>query len=189
MSGSPDQGNSPSCEHAGIIGRRTRLRLHCPHIRQTPEPRYGKSLMCKFASRTPEACRLSIPLRHFASSALGPFARARPAPGGSRRRAPLTRALSWFGTTGVELLESPGAAFDADPKTDAGKRTVAVPPHVLPFLQEHMSRWAGPDRVFVGRDGRAMRGDAIRQAFTRARRKVGMPGFRFMKRKRDAAGP
>jgi hypothetical protein len=89
----------------------------------------------------------------------------------------------------VELLESPGAAFDADPKTDAGKRTVAVPPHVLPFLQEHMSRWAGPDRVFVGRDGRAMRGDAIRQAFTRARRKVGMPGFRFMKRKRDAAGP
>jgi integrase len=30
----------------------------------------------------------------------------------------------------VELLESPGAAFDADPKTDAGRRTVAVPPHV-----------------------------------------------------------
>lgn len=79
----------------------------------------------------------------------------------------------------VELLESPGAAFDADPKTDAGKRTVAVPPHVLPFLQEHMSKWAGPDRVFVGRDGQPVRGDAIRQAFTRARRKVGMPGFRF----------
>jgi hypothetical protein len=33
--------------------------------------------------------------------------------------------------------------------------------------------------VFIGRDGRPMRGDAIRQAFTRARRKVGMPGFRF----------
>lgn len=79
----------------------------------------------------------------------------------------------------VELLESPGAAFDADPKTDAGKRTVAVPPHVLPFLQAHMSEWAGPERVFVGRDGEPMRGDAIRQAFTRARRKVGMPGFRF----------
>jgi len=34
-------------------------------------------------------------------------------------------------------------------------------------------------RVFVGRDGQPMRGDAIRLVFTRARRKVGMPGFRF----------
>ena len=78
----------------------------------------------------------------------------------------------------VELLAT-GAAFDADPKTDAGKRTVAVPPHVLSFLAEHMEQWAGPDRVFVGRDGRPMRGDAVRQAFDRARRKAGMPGFRF----------
>jgi integrase len=78
----------------------------------------------------------------------------------------------------VELLESP-VAFDADPKTDAGKRTVSIPPHVLPVLEEHMATWAGPDRAFIGRDGRPMRGDAVRQAFTRARVKVGMPGFRF----------
>jgi integrase len=78
----------------------------------------------------------------------------------------------------VELLESP-QAFDADPKTDAGKRTVTVPPHVLPVLAEHMATWSGPDRVFVGRNGRPMRGDAVRQAFDRARRKVGMPDFRF----------
>jgi integrase len=78
----------------------------------------------------------------------------------------------------VELLESP-VAFDAPPKTDAGKRTVTVPPHVLPILQAHMQEWAGRDRVFVGRDGRPMRGDAVRQAFARARGKAGMPGFRF----------
>jgi integrase len=83
----------------------------------------------------------------------------------------------------VELLTT-GPAFDADPKTDAGKtdagkRTVTIPPHVLPVLVEHMASWAGSDRVFVGRDGRPMRGDAVRQAFGRARRKVGMPGFRF----------
>jgi integrase len=77
----------------------------------------------------------------------------------------------------VELL-APGTAFDAEPKTDAGKRTVTVP-HVLPVLVEHMSAWAGHDRVFVGRDGRPMRGDAVRQAFDRARRKAGMPGFRY----------
>jgi integrase len=78
----------------------------------------------------------------------------------------------------VELLATP-EAFDADPKTDAGKRSVAIPPHVLPVLAEHMTTWAGPDRVFVGRDGRPMRGDAVRQAFDRARGKAGMPGFRF----------
>ena len=78
----------------------------------------------------------------------------------------------------VELL-STRTSFDAEPKTDAGKRTVALPPHVLPVLAEHMASWAGPDRVFVGRDGRPMRGDAMRQAFDRARRKAGMPGFRF----------
>jgi integrase len=49
----------------------------------------------------------------------------------------------------------------------------------LPVLAEHMASWAVPDRVFVGRDGRPMRGDAMRQAFDRARRKAGMPGFRF----------
>jgi integrase len=78
----------------------------------------------------------------------------------------------------VELL-STRTSFDAEPKTDAGKRTVALPPHVLPVLAEHMASWAGPDRVFVGRDGCPMRGDAMRQAFDRARRKAGMPGFRF----------
>jgi integrase len=78
----------------------------------------------------------------------------------------------------VELLET-HREFDAPPKTDAGKRTITVPPHVLPILAAHMDDWAGPDRVFVGRDGKPMRGDAVRQAFARARRKVDMPGFRF----------
>jgi integrase len=78
----------------------------------------------------------------------------------------------------VELLAS-GPAFDAEPKTDAGKRTVTIPPHVLPVLAEHMASWAGSERVFIGRDGRPMRGDAMRQAFDRARQKAGMRGFRF----------
>jgi len=76
----------------------------------------------------------------------------------------------------IELLES-GEAFAGDPKTDAGRRTVAVPPHVLPVLREHLECWAGKERVFVGRTGAPMRGDAVRQAFTRARAKIGMHGF------------
>jgi integrase len=81
-------------------------------------------------------------------------------------------------TNRVELLET-RQAFDGPPKTDAGKRTVTVPPHVLPILEAHMREWSGPDRVFIGRDGKPMRGDAVRQAFTRARLKADMPGFRF----------
>jgi len=81
-------------------------------------------------------------------------------------------------TNRVELLQT-RQAFDAPPKTDAGKRTVSVPPHVLPILAAHMTEWSGTERVFIGRDGKPMRGDAVRQAFTRARLKVDMPGFRF----------
>lgn len=54
------------------------------------------------------------------------------------------------------------ASFDAEPKTDAGKRTVVIPPHVIPVLAQHVIEWADPDRVFVGRDGQPMRGDAVR---------------------------
>ena len=78
----------------------------------------------------------------------------------------------------VELLES-RSRLTLTLRRDAGKRTVAVPPHVLPVLAEHMESWAGEDRVFVGRDSGPMRGDAVRQAFDRARRRGGMPGFRF----------
>ena len=90
----------------------------------------------------------------------------------------LTAGTVTVRTTRVELLET-RQAFDAPPKTDAGNRTVSVPPHVLPILIVHMADWSGPDRVFIGRDGQPMRGDAVRQAFVRARRKVNMPGFRF----------
>jgi integrase len=79
----------------------------------------------------------------------------------------------------VELLARAAGAFDGPPKTDAGRRTVTIPPHVLPVLREHMTMWAGPERVFVGQHGQPMRGDAMRQAFGRARTSVGMAGFTF----------
>lgn len=72
-----------------------------------------------------------------------------------------------------------GDAFDADPKTEAGKRPIAVPPHLMPVLRAHMKQWAGKERLFVGRTGVPMRGNAISQAFIRARVKVGMEGFTF----------
>ena len=46
------------------------------------------------------------------------------------------------------------------------------PPHLRPAMVEHMEKWAGRDRFFLGRDGQPMRGNAIYQAFVRAREKV-----------------
>jgi integrase len=78
----------------------------------------------------------------------------------------------------IELLENP-TRFDGKPKSDAGRRSINVPPHVLPILAQHIDEWAGPQRVFVGRTGQPMRGDAVRQAFARARRKTDMTDFTF----------
>lgn len=73
----------------------------------------------------------------------------------------------------VELLES-RRRFDKDPKTPAGNRRVSIPPHVKPYLIEHLNEWAGEHWLFISRDGNRMRGDAIRQAFARARSHTGV---------------
>lgn len=69
--------------------------------------------------------------------------------------------------------------FDSPPKTDAGYRTIAIPPHVLPHLSQHLEQHAGPTRLFVAPNGQPMRGDALYHAFVKARTHVGMDGFRF----------
>jgi integrase len=73
----------------------------------------------------------------------------------------------------VELLQAP-VRFEKDPKTEAGKRTVNIPPHVIPILVEHQRLYAGPEFFNIGLDGRRARGDTIYQAFVRAREEVGI---------------
>ncbi|WP_199754863.1 site-specific integrase [Amycolatopsis sp. WAC 04197] len=85
----------------------------------------------------------------------------------------LVDGVVWVRKNRVELLESP-KKYDKDPKTDAGRRPVSVPPHVMPYLRDHMKEWAGRDRFFIGKDGQPMRGNAVYQAFVRARVKVGV---------------
>ncbi|GIH10308.1 putative prophage phiRv2 integrase [Rhizocola hellebori] len=68
----------------------------------------------------------------------------------------------------VELLKG-GTAFDGDPKTEAGRRTIAIPPHVVPLVRLHLAEFAGSERLFVSRDGTALRGNTLYQAFKRAR--------------------
>lgn len=73
----------------------------------------------------------------------------------------------------VELLEEP-TRFEKEPKSDAGKRTVTIPPHVIPVLRTHATEFAGEEFYFVDRDGTRVRSNAVYQAFVRARKKVGV---------------
>jgi integrase len=46
-------------------------------------------------------------------------------------------------------------------------------------LTAHAAEWAGAERFFISRDGSPMRGNAVYQAFVRARTKVGLTGLSF----------
>lgn len=73
----------------------------------------------------------------------------------------------------VELLESP-RRFEKEPKSEAGKRTVTIPPHVLPLLRDHQDRFSGPTYSIADRYGDQVRGNTLYQAFVRARDRVGL---------------
>jgi len=79
----------------------------------------------------------------------------------------------------VEPLHNPEAAHDKDPKTEAGKRSIAIPPHVVPVVRIHLDEHAGLERLFVSRDGSPLRGNTLYQAFVRARAKVGLDEMTF----------
>jgi integrase len=79
----------------------------------------------------------------------------------------------------VEPLASPNRAFDGDPKTEAGKRTITMPPHVIPIVRLHLEDHAGRERFFVSRDGSPLRGNTLYQAFVRARKKVDLNHVTF----------
>ena len=79
----------------------------------------------------------------------------------------------------VEPLHASGRAHDKDPKTEAGKRTIAVPPHVIPVIRLHLDEYAGKERLFISRDGSPLRGNALYQAFVRARKRVGLDKLAF----------
>ena len=90
----------------------------------------------------------------------------------------LRRRVIWVRRNRLELLEAP-VRRDKDPKTRAGRRKVAIPPHVMPLLTVHLAEHAGTDRVFVGNDGQPLRGNTLYQAFKRARARVGLDELRF----------
>lgn len=68
------------------------------------------------------------------------------------------------------------------PKTDAGRRTVHLPPHLLPELTEHLDRWVGPTDdawLFCGPLGAPLVRRNFTVHWTRARAEAGLPAVGF----------
>jgi integrase len=73
---------------------------------------------------------------------------------------------------------STGELIVKEPKTAAGRRTVAIPSHVLSVLAEHLDRFTGADRtalVFTGEKGGALRPHVLQKHWARVRLAAGRP--------------
>lgn len=74
-----------------------------------------------------------------------------------------------------------GRLWLGPPKTDAGRRTVSIPPHLVSDLEEHLARWvaSGPDAfLFPGREGEPASRMRFYRAWRRAAQEVGIVGVR-----------
>lgn len=81
---------------------------------------------------------------------------------------------------GQEL--SDGTRHYGPPKTAAGVRTVALPPHLVADVEEHLLHWVGPgptDLLFTGPKAAELYRATFNAAWDRARRAVGLVGFHF----------
>ena len=85
-------------------------------------------------------------------------------------------------TVAEVLVEGRDGLSVGPPKTDAGRRTVALPPPLLPELEEHLANFSapGPDGlVFCGQKGGMMRRGNFSAKWAKAVRTVGMEELHF----------
>jgi integrase len=65
-----------------------------------------------------------------------------------------------------------------EPKTKAGRRTIAIPPHVIPAIVDHLASYTGPDPddlVVTGEKGGPLRPHVLQKHWVRARLSIGRP--------------
>lgn len=87
-------------------------------------------------------------------------------------------------TVAVSVAYLPGGMRHVGPpKSEAGRRTVAIPEVIVPDLREHLAKYAAAGRdggVFIGPKGGPLRGQSFGKAIWRpAVRTVGLEGLHF----------
>jgi len=75
-----------------------------------------------------------------------------------------------------------GQVFIGDPKSDAGRRSVSVPPHLMPVIEAHLSKHVGKAPgalVFPARNGGSMAPSSLYRVWYPARAAAGRSELRF----------
>ncbi len=70
-----------------------------------------------------------------------------------------------------------GILVIGDPKTEAGRRVVSIPPHLVPAVESHLEDFAGPESdavVFTNADGTRLRKRPLRYHWVKAQKAVGV---------------
>ncbi|MGH9170840.1 MAG: tyrosine-type recombinase/integrase [Acidimicrobiales bacterium] len=73
-----------------------------------------------------------------------------------------------------------GTLVIGPPKTDAGRRTIAIPPHILPDVESHLEQFVGAEAdalVFTGEKGGPLRPHVLQKAWVKAKAVVGLPAL------------
>ncbi|MEA2826290.1 MAG: hypothetical protein QOG43_729 [Actinomycetota bacterium] len=97
-----------------------------------------------------------------------------------RRHVDLTRGLVTVEVQRQQLAH--GELIVGPPKSEAGRRTVALPPQAIVALQSHIDQWTGPaadDWVFTGAKGGPLRDAVWQHHWDVARRSVGLADLHF----------
>jgi len=101
-----------------------------------------------------------------------------------RRRDVVIDADKATGIIRVErgVVRAGGGFTVTTPKSDAGFRDVAIPPHLVPAIQEHLTKHIGRDQdslLFPAKHGKHLAPATLYRQFYKARDKAGRPDLRF----------
>ncbi|MBM7506550.1 integrase [Nocardioides salarius] len=80
------------------------------------------------------------------------------------------------------VVRAGGEVIVKTPKSDAGARDVAIPPHLLPLVREHLLKHAEPGKdglLFPARGGGHLAPSSLYRVFYRAREAAGRPDLRW----------
>ncbi len=144
-------------------------------VERSPErPVASITQVYDFADAIEERYRLMVLLATFCGLRLGELIALR------RDRVDVLHRRVIVTEQGQELRD--GTRHYGPPKTAAGVRTVALPPHLVADVEDHLLRWVGPratDLLFTGPHASELYRATFNSAWDRARRVVGMDGFHF----------
>jgi integrase len=80
------------------------------------------------------------------------------------------------------VVRAEGQAIVKTPKNDAGMRDVAIPPHLMPLVREHLLQHAEAGRdglLFPARSGGHLAPSSLYRVFYKAREAAGRPDLRW----------